>query len=113
MLLIETTGQISGISKDWGIAASPLDSGVSPPLCLASSLMVSCAKLSTVNQTSIRAIVRESLRAGYLTLDAEKELRRLLQKTKYSRDDLQAFMLLQQAAMDGQIVQESRQLSHQ
>lgn len=59
----------------------------------------------------IRDIVQQSLTTGYLTVNAEERLRELL-KTKYSLDDLKAFMSLQQAAMTGNVKQESRELRY-
>ena len=58
----------------------------------------------------IREIVQEALTTGYLTVEAEKQLRQLLQKTKYGVEDLYAFMSLQKAAINGQVKQESREL---
>lgn len=59
--------------------------------------------------SSIREIVQKSLTAGFLTIEAEEQLRRLL-KTKYDWEDLDAFTLLQRAVMDGEVKQESRQV---
>ena len=56
----------------------------------------------------IREIVCQALSSGFLTCEAENQLRHLLQHTKYEQEDLQAFMLLQRAAMAGRVVQESR-----
>lgn len=58
----------------------------------------------------IREIVQEALATGYLTVEAEKQLRQLLQKTKYGLEDFYAFMNLQQAAINGHVKQESREL---
>lgn len=58
----------------------------------------------------IREIAQEALLTGYLTIEAEEKLRQLLQKTKYGGEDLCAFMRLQQAAINGQVKQESREL---
>ncbi|NEO34031.1 MAG: hypothetical protein F6K36_27190 [Symploca sp. SIO3C6] len=58
----------------------------------------------------IREIVQEALATGYLTVEAEKQLRQLLQKTKYGLEDFYAFMSLQKAAINGQVKQESREL---
>lgn len=55
----------------------------------------------------IREIVQHALATGSLTIEAENQLRQLL-RTKYDASDLNAFMLLQQAAMSGSIRQESR-----
>lgn len=60
----------------------------------------------------IREVVQQALRTGYLSLAAENQLRQLLQK-KYDLEDLDAFILLQQAAMSGQVKQESRELIEQ
>lgn len=57
----------------------------------------------------IREIVQQALSAGYLTVEAENQLRQLLCK-KYDLDDLNAFVKLQQAAMSGAVKQESREL---
>lgn len=57
----------------------------------------------------IREVVQQALSTGYLTLAAENQLRQLL-RTKYEREDLNAFMTLQQAAMAGRVRQESREL---
>jgi hypothetical protein len=59
----------------------------------------------------IRDIVQQSLTTGYLTVKAEERLRELL-KAKYSLEDLKAFMSLQEAAMTGNVKQESRELRY-
>jgi hypothetical protein len=59
--------------------------------------------------TRIREIVQQALMAGYLTVEAEDQLRHLLTK-KYDLEDLNAFRSLQQAAMAGRVKQESREL---
>jgi len=56
----------------------------------------------------IRDIVRQAIATGYLTFDAEEQLRSLL-RTKYDSKDLNAFMLLQRAMMSGSVKQESRE----
>lgn len=58
---------------------------------------------------SIRELVGQALVTGYLTVDAEEQLRSLL-KSKYSSEDFTAFIQLQYAAMDGLVKQESREL---
>lgn len=58
---------------------------------------------------SIRELVKQTLKTGYLTLAAEEQLRSLL-RNKYSKEDLAAFIQLQQAAMNGWVQQESREL---
>jgi hypothetical protein len=62
-----------------------------------------------VSRVSIKDIVQQALMTGYLTVEAENELRRLLQ-CKLSADDLKAFWTLQNAAMMGCVKQESREL---
>ena len=62
--------------------------------------------------TPIRDLVQKTLKTGYLTLAAEDQLRVLL-ATRYELEDFNAFMSLQEAAMTGQVKQESReQLRH-
>jgi hypothetical protein len=57
----------------------------------------------------IREVVKQALKTGYLTLEAEENLRKML-KSKYELEDLEAFIDLQQAAMIGIVKQESREL---
>ena len=56
----------------------------------------------------IRDLVQKALKTGYLTLEAEEQLRILL-TNHYELEDLKAFMSLQEAAMTGQVKQESRE----
>ncbi|BAZ52459.1 hypothetical protein NIES4103_51200 [Nostoc sp. NIES-4103] len=58
--------------------------------------------------TRIRDVVQQALASGYLTLEAENQLRRLL-TTRYDLEDFNAFMTLQEAAMNGKVKQESRE----
>ncbi|NES18392.1 MAG: hypothetical protein F6K41_05545 [Symploca sp. SIO3E6] len=60
----------------------------------------------------IHQIVQEALANKYLTIEAEEQLRQLL-KSKYTKEDLKAFMNLQHAAMEGRVSQESRMLNQQ
>jgi hypothetical protein len=57
----------------------------------------------------IREVVQQALVSGVLTIEAENQLRQLLAK-KYDREDLRAFVTLQDAAMSGSVKQESRLL---
>lgn len=57
----------------------------------------------------IREIVEQALTTGYLTVEAENQLRQLL-STKYDWEDLRAFNRLQHEAMEGRVKQESREL---
>jgi flagellar biosynthesis protein FliP len=57
----------------------------------------------------IRDLVQKAISTGYLTVEAEEQLRQMLAK-KYDREDLKAFMTLQQAAMAGLVRQQSREL---
>jgi hypothetical protein len=59
---------------------------------------------------SIREIVQQTLATGYLTIAAQEQLRQLLQTTKYDQEDIKAFMALQKAAMDGEVLQEIPEL---
>ncbi|MBD2085176.1 hypothetical protein [Coleofasciculus sp. FACHB-542] len=59
----------------------------------------------------ISKIVQQALVTGYLTVEAEEQLRQLL-KTKYDFDDFMAFITLQKEAMEGRVRQESRELLH-
>lgn len=59
--------------------------------------------------TMIYEVVQQALSAGYLTVEAEDQLRRLL-KAKNNFEDLKAFFVLQQAVMDGRVKQQSREL---
>ena len=56
----------------------------------------------------IREVVKQALSTGYLTLEAEDKLRNLL-RNKYELEDFEAFIQLQQAAMMGEVKQESRE----
>lgn len=57
----------------------------------------------------IREIVQHTLATGYLTIEAEDQLRQLL-LTKYDWEDFRAFIRLQQEAMEGRVRQQSREL---
>ena len=57
----------------------------------------------------IRQVVQQALATKYLSVEAEALLRQLL-RTKYDAEDLKAFFKLQQAAMEGSIRQQSREL---
>ena len=56
----------------------------------------------------IRDIVQQALASGYLSVEAENQLRQLL-TTRYDCEDFNAFMILQEAAMNGKVKQESRE----
>lgn len=56
----------------------------------------------------IRDIVRQSLTVGYLSVEAENQLRTNLSH-KYDVEDFRAFMQLQFAIMNGQVKQEARE----
>ena len=57
----------------------------------------------------IREVVKQALKTGYLTIEAEEKLRKML-RNKYDLEDLEAFINLQQATMLGMVKQESREL---
>jgi len=58
--------------------------------------------------TRIRDVVQQALATSYLTVEAENQLRHLL-TTQYDLEDFNAFMALQEAAMNGKVKQESRE----
>jgi hypothetical protein len=58
----------------------------------------------------IRDITQQAITIGYLTIESENLLRRMLTTTTYELEDLNAFMTLQLAAMSGLVKQESREL---
>lgn len=57
----------------------------------------------------IREIVKQALNTGYLTLEAEEKLKKMLEN-KYDLEDLEAFINLQQATMLGIVKQESKEI---
>ena len=57
----------------------------------------------------IREIAEQALNSGYLSIESEDKLRMML-RSKYELEDLEAFINLQQAAMTGLVKQESREL---
>jgi hypothetical protein len=57
----------------------------------------------------IREIAQQAITTGYLTVEEENQLRQLLLR-KYDGEDFQAFIRLQQEAMEGRVKQESREL---
>lgn len=57
----------------------------------------------------IREIAKQALKTGYLTVEAEEKLRKML-RNKYEIEDLEAFVDLQRATMVGMVKQESREL---
>jgi hypothetical protein len=61
-------------------------------------------------QSLIRQIVQQAFKTSYLTVEAENQLRWLLQTTKYSQEDINDFMRLQMAGMNGLVRQQSREL---
>lgn len=57
--------------------------------------------------TLIQEVVKQAINAGYLTLEAENQMRQKFETTKCNLEDLDAFMSLQLAAMAGRVKQES------
>ena len=47
---------------------------------------------------------------GYLTVDAEEQLRQQLQMTKYGLEDFESFITLQKEVMEGRVKQQAREL---
>ena len=60
--------------------------------------------------TLISKIVRKALATGYLTVDAEEQLRQQLQMTKYGLEDFEAFITLQTEVMEGRVKQQAWEL---
>jgi hypothetical protein len=58
--------------------------------------------------TSIRQIVEQAFKTSALTIEAEEQLRLLLQTTRYSQEDIKEVMRLQLAVMTGLVRQRSR-----
>ncbi|MGK7932461.1 MAG: hypothetical protein AB4041_13655 [Microcystaceae cyanobacterium] len=58
---------------------------------------------------SIEELVKQALDSGYLSLEAEETLRQILWSGKPSTASLEAFWQLQQATMNGQVRQQSRE----
>lgn len=58
----------------------------------------------------VRDVVQEVMSTGYLSLNLENKLRRMLQNTHYDSEDIHAFANLQLAAMSGKVKQESREI---
>ncbi|MEM9925080.1 MAG: hypothetical protein AAFW70_11230 [Cyanobacteria bacterium J06635_10] len=56
----------------------------------------------------IRDVVQQAIESGYLSVEAENQLRQLL-TTRYDCEDFKAFVVLQEAAMNGKVKQESRE----
>lgn len=56
----------------------------------------------------IRDLALQAIKTGYLTLEAEEQLRCLM-SNHYGQEDFLAFMRLQEAAMQGKVKQESRE----
>lgn len=55
----------------------------------------------------IREVIQEALTRGYLTIEAECQLRQIFTTRNYDLEDLNAFMSLQLATMAGRVKQES------
>jgi len=60
--------------------------------------------------TLISTIVRKALATGYLTVEAEEQLRQQLQMTKYGLEDFEAFITLQTEVMEGRVKQQALEL---
>jgi hypothetical protein len=59
---------------------------------------------------SIREIIKQVIKTGYLSLDVEKELQLIFTTQEYDLYDLNAFMSLQLATLAGKVKQQSREL---
>lgn len=97
--------QINRLSCRYLCFESIRQQGIFPDRCWCSQLL----NRVTRQMIRIRNLVQQALLTGYLTIEAEEQLRQMLAK-KYDLEDLEAFMNLQQAAMAGTVKQESREL---
>jgi hypothetical protein len=61
--------------------------------------------------STICKIVQQVLQTGYLTVEAEEQLRKLF-VARYELQDIEALTRLQQAATSGLVKQQSRELVH-
>jgi hypothetical protein len=61
--------------------------------------------------STICKIVQQVLQTGYLTVEAEEQLRKLF-AARYDLQDIEALTRLQEAATSGLITQQSRELVH-
>lgn len=55
----------------------------------------------------IREVVQQAIAAGYLSLEAENQMRQFFASAKCDLEDLNAFMSLQLAAMAGRVKREA------
>ncbi len=78
---------------------------------LQKSTVLECASWKgNFTMTLISKIVRKALATGYLTVDAEEQLRQQLQMTKYGLEDFEAFITLQTEVMEGRVRQQALEL---
>lgn len=61
--------------------------------------------------STISEIVQKVLKNGYLSIEAEEQLRQLF-TVRYNLEDIEALTRLQKAATSGRVKQESRNLVH-
>jgi hypothetical protein len=61
--------------------------------------------------STICEIVQEVLQSGYLTVEAEEQMRRLF-VLQHDLEDIEALTRLQQATMYGRVKRQSRELVH-
>ncbi|MBS0016913.1 MAG: hypothetical protein KFF72_11250 [Arthrospira sp. SH-MAG29] len=58
----------------------------------------------------IQDVVQQAIATGYLTLEAENQLRYILQNSQYDATEINAFANLQVATMSEEVPQESREI---
>lgn len=56
----------------------------------------------------LRNILKQALECGYLTVEAEEQLRQIL-ADKYDPEDLENFLILQESLSTGKVKQQSRE----
>ncbi|HEY9633957.1 MAG TPA: hypothetical protein V6D14_11150 [Coleofasciculaceae cyanobacterium] len=61
--------------------------------------------------STIREIVYQVIQSGYLTVEAEEQMRQMF-AIQYDLEDIEALTQLQQAAKFGLVKQQSRELVH-
>lgn len=57
-----------------------------------------------------KKFIEQIIITGYLSIDSEEKLRKLMQKSSYSWEEVEAFAKLQKAAIQGKVKQESLDL---
>lgn len=67
-------------------------------------------QLRNFTMLCIQDVVQQAIATGYLTLEAENQLRYILQNSQYDATEINAFANLQVATMSEEVPQESREI---